>query len=100
MYRSKEEKTELRNKYLDNRKKLDDQTKKQRDEAICNLFTSLVSYKYAENILMFYPKASEIDVRPIMYKALADGKRVAFPRCAPDGSPNMEFHYVTSEDDM
>ena len=49
---------------------------------------------------MYYPKSFEIDVRPIMQRAIADGKRVAFPLCAPDGSPNMEFHFVSSEDDL
>ena len=100
MYRSKEEKIELRAKYIEVRKDLDPELKMKRDEAICKSFTSLVSYRYAENVLMYYPKAFEIDVRPIMHKALADGKRVAFPRCAPDGSPNMEFHFVNSDDDL
>lgn len=100
MYRSKEEKNELREKYIEVRKNLDPETKKKRDEAICKTILSSISYRYADNVLMYYPKASEIDVRPIMYKALEDGKRVAFPRCAPDGSPNMEFHFVTSEEDM
>jgi len=100
MYRSKEEKNELRTKYLEKRKKFDPKEKARRDEAICQTILSSVSYRYAQNVLMFYPKNFEIDVRPIMQRALADKKRVAFPLCAPDGSPNMEFHFVNSEEDL
>ncbi len=100
MYRSKEEKNELRTKYLEKRKNFDPCVKAKMDEAICNSVLSSVTYRYAENVLMFYPKGFEIDVRPIMQRALADGKRVAFPLCAPDGSSKMDFHFVSSEDDL
>ena len=100
MYRSKEEKGQLREKYIEKRKSIDPEEKKARDQIICDTVLSSISYRYAKNVLMYYPKASEIDVRPIMEKALADGKRVAFPLCAPDGSPNMDFYFVNSEDDL
>ena len=99
-HKPKEEKSELRSKYLYQRKEFDPEKKIKMDAAICNTLSSLVSYKYAENVLMYYPKSTEIDIRPFMEKALADGKKVALPRCAEDGSPIMDFHFISSFDDL
>ena len=40
----------------------------------------------------------EIDVMPIFFAAIADGKRVAFPRCEADRS--MTFYYVKTESEL
>ena len=69
------------------------------DAAICGRFLSLASYRYADTLLLYAPIPGEIDVLPIARAALADGKKVAFPRCRPDDR-TMVFRYVGSEDDL
>lgn len=60
---------------------------------------SLVSYRFAETVLLYAKVNSEIDVSAIAEAALAAGKRVAYPRCIPDTS-KMEFHYISSLDEL
>ena len=53
------------------------------------------TFRYADILLMYYPKPDEIDIRPIAEAALAAGKKIAFPRCNPEDH-TMVFHYVSS----
>ena len=41
----------------------------------------------------------EVDTLGLIERALADGKRVAVPRCI-EGSHEMEFYYITGMDDL
>ena len=50
-------------------------------------------------ILMYSPKSDEVNILPIAERALADGKKIAFPRCIPE-SHDMEYHYITSLEDL
>lgn len=69
------------------------------DEKICQTATSLVSFKYADIILLYAPIKSEIDVMPIFHAAIKSGKRVAFPRCNVE-ERTMKFHFVNSLDEL
>ncbi len=42
---------------------------------------------------------NEVDTLGLIERALADGKRVAVPRCI-EGSHEMEFYYITGMDDL
>ena len=57
------------------------------------------TFRYADIILMYYPKPDEIDIRPVAEAALAAGKKIAFPRCNP-ADHTMVFHYVSSLDEL
>ena len=99
MYKLREEKIKMRKKYLEMRKLIDPEQKREMDNRICSLFTNLVSYRYAETLLMYYPKRSEVNTLPIIEAALKAGKRVALPVCNEENS-TMEYYYITSTDDL
>ncbi len=91
----KERKKLLRADILAERRALDPTVKAQMDTKIASAFTSLVSYRYAETLLLYYPRPDEIDVRPILAAALRSGKRVALPRTRESG--RMEFRFIDGE---
>ncbi len=100
MYRSREEKKELRKAYLEKRLSMDPALKKTMDERICNTLAGLVSYRYADNVLMYYPTKGEIDVLPLLENALKVGKRVALPRCDESGLPKMDYYFIEKTEDL
>ena len=99
MYEIKKKKNDIREKYKALRVAIEPEKKALMDEKMCNYFCSLATYRYASVLLMYSPKADEVNVIPIAERALADGKRVAFPRCIPE-THDMEYHYITSLDDL
>ena len=60
---------------------------------------SLASFRYAGTILFYYPVKGEPDITGAVSAALAAGKRVAFPKCCPDGA-GMIYRFVTSLDEL
>ena len=99
MYEIRKRKNDIREKYKALRAAISPEKKAQMDEKICRSFISLATYRYASVLLMYAPKGTEVDIFPIARQALADGKKVAFPRCIPE-SHDMEYHYVTSLDQL
>ena len=99
MYEIRKHKTEIREYYLEKRRTLDNDLRAQNNEKICHNMISSATYRYADVLLMYYPKPDEIDIRPIAEAALAAGKKVAFPRCNPEDH-TMIFYYVSSLDEL
>ena len=99
MYEIRKRKNDIREKYKALRMALPADAKSAMDEKICSAFCNLATYRYSSVILMYSPKADEVNVIPIAERALADGKKVAFPRCIPH-THDMEYHYVTSLDQL
>ena len=95
----KREKDAIRKDCSDKRNAIGAQEHKIRDEKICSFATSLVSFKYANVILLYAPIKSEIDVMPIFHEAIKRGKRVAFPRCNVE-ERTMKFHFVGGLDEL
>ena len=95
----KKEKDVIRKDCSDRRNAINQELHKSMDEKICNLATSLVSFRYADIILLYAPIKSEIDVMPIFEKAIALGKKVAFPRCNVE-ERTMRFHFVSSLEEL
>lgn len=93
MYEIKLAKERVRAVYMDRRRALPAEVRAARDDSICRRFLALVTYRYAEALLMYAPKGCEIDVSVIAERALSEGKLVAFPRCNPDRC-TMDFHIV------
>jgi 5-formyltetrahydrofolate cyclo-ligase len=91
-------KNHLRAQYKARRRALDPGKKAQMDEKIVTAFTALVSYRYAEILLLYYPRTDEVDIRPLITAALSAGKKVALPRCKNAGQ--MDFHFIESENDL
>ncbi|MBQ2766442.1 MAG: 5-formyltetrahydrofolate cyclo-ligase [Clostridia bacterium] len=99
MYEIRKRKNDIREKYKALRAAIPADIKVSMDEKICSIFTSLATYRYASVLLMYAPKSDEVNIFPIAEKALADGKKVAFPRCIPE-THDMEYHYITSLDQL
>lgn len=91
-------KTDLRQEYLSKRAALPAEEKRQRDEKINRLILSSASFRYANTVLAYFPRESEIDVRPALREALALGKRVALPRV--EGEHRMTYRLVESLDGL
>ena len=73
--------------------------KAEKDAAIAAQERRLWQYQ-RNNVLLIYVSTSiEVDTFRIIHQALADGKRVAVPRCVPD-TRNMEFYYIDSTDEL
>jgi len=102
MYEIKIQKDKLRKSYIEKRKQIPHDEKLALDARLCERFMSLVTYRYADTVLLYAPKGSEIDVMPIAVNALESGRSVAFPRCkdTEDGIHHMDFHIVTSLDQL
>ena len=93
MYEIRKRKNDIRAKYKALRLALDPERKSEMDAKICSVFLGLATYRYASVLLLYSPKADEVDIMPIAKKALEDGKKVAFPRCI-TGTHDMEYYFV------
>lgn len=89
----RDEKNKLRAYYKQLRKQISPTEKASRDQKICAHFLTLASYRYADTILLYYPRPDEVDTRPIIEDALKAGKKVALPRCKEGGQ--MDFHFIS-----
>ena len=76
----KEKKDRLRRQYKALRADIPAEERARRDAAICQSALALVSFRYADDVLLYAPMEEEIDVLPIAEAALQKGKKVAFPR--------------------
>lgn len=92
-------KTRLRKEYRSKRTALTPEEKEQRDEAIARAVRSLWQYRRNDWLLIYVSTPIEVDTHRIIERALADGKRVAVPRCVPD-SREMEFYEIHSPADL
>ncbi|MBQ7474668.1 MAG: 5-formyltetrahydrofolate cyclo-ligase [Clostridia bacterium] len=95
----KKEKDDLREKYIAKRREMDKAEKERRDAAISNAAKGLVSFRYAEYVLLYAATENEIDVSDIARFAWEQGKKVAFPRCD-TADHTMEYHIVGSLDEL
>ena len=95
----RKDKDELRQRYLAGRAAMDREVKAARDEAICRCAVSLVSFRYAEFVLLYAATDNEIDVSAIAEAAFKAGKKVAFPRSDKE-THTMRYHFVSSLDEL
>jgi len=95
----RKDKDELRQKYLALRTAMDRDVKKAIDETICKTAESLVSFRYAEFVLLYAATDDEIDVSAIAEAAFKAGKKVAFPRSDKE-THTMKYHFVSSLDEL
>jgi 5-formyltetrahydrofolate cyclo-ligase len=92
-------KDEIRADFSAKRDALDPEVRHQRSKKICETAKALVSFRHAEIILLYFPIKSEIDILPLFYYALENGKKVAFPKCDKEDR-TMKFHFVKSLDQL
>lgn len=92
-------KADLREQYKSLRRKMTPSEKKTCDDIITNRITALWQYKHCDLLLSYVSTPIEVDTLEIIKKALADGKKVAAPRCV-NGTRNMEFYRIRSLNDL
>lgn len=95
----KARKDEMRVEYRAKRAAMSDAEKAARDAKICDTALSLVSFRYADIVLMYAPTGEEIDIMPIAAAAFEKGKRVVFPRCDTENR-TMTYRFVASLDEL
>ena len=95
----KELKNSLRLRSRSFRETMDPRRKERADQAIFRRLVSLREYLRAEWVFTYVSKPIEVDTFAFIRKALADGKRVAVPRCVP-GTREMEFYEIRSEREL
>ena len=95
----KKEKDDLREKYLEARRAMSADERAARDAEICKYAKSLVSFRYAEFVLLYAETEYEINVSPIAEAAFKLGKKVAYPRCDKN-THTMKYHIVSSLDEL
>lgn len=95
----KKEKDELRSTYLEKRANMDRSVKAERDAAICKSAQGLISFRFAEFVLLYAATDNEIDVSALAEAAFKAGKKVAFPRSDKE-THTMKYHFVSSLDEL
>lgn len=95
----KKQKDDIREEYKERRQTMTAEEKYRRDCALCAAAENLVSFRYAEYVLLYAASADEIDVSRIAEAALERGKKVLFPRCDRK-SHTMSYHIVNSLDEL
>ena len=92
----KEEKALLRKKYRVIRAEAKSSEK---DRIIYERLIGSDVYRSSETVFVYCSIKSEADTLKIINTALADGKRVALPKCM-DSSGNMEFYFIEAVCDL
>ena len=87
-------KQKLRAEIKEWRRAMPDEQKKRADRKIRERLVRLREYARCHTLLAYVSLPIEVDTLGLIERALADGKRVAVPRCI-EGSHEMEFYYIT-----
>ena len=95
----REKKNAIREEYKARRRSMDKELRCTRDAKICEHAMGLVSFRFAEYVLLYAALEDEIDVYEIARVALERGKKIAFPRCRKEDH-TMKYHIVESLDQL
>ena len=95
----RQRKNELRVKYKKIRTECPNDVKQRLDNGIAEKFLSLEEYKNCDTLFIFVSSPIEVDTSEIINKALADGKKVAVPKCR-DKWGLMDFYFITSTESL
>ena len=88
-------KQEFRNALKGRRDAIPQEQRREWDVAIIKRIAASESFKNAQEILLYAPIGSEIDLFPLARAAQMQGKRIAFPRCDTD-TTTLRFYYLES----
>lgn len=94
-----EQKILLRERFKKYRGYLNEQEKSDIDNSIATNFLCLQEYVKAKTVLTFVSLDAEIDTYNIIFASLANGKKVACPRCN-DETDEIDFFYIENKDDL
>lgn len=74
------------------------ENKEELSEKIGEKLFSLESYKNCKKLFAYFSYPQEVSTKRIIEKALADGKKVALPRC--ENENKMTYYYIESETEL
>ncbi len=92
-------KQKLRSESKQYRRSLDSEYKNILDNKIANRLFNTWQYRESEIILCYVSTEIEVNTETVITRALADGKKVAVPRCV-ENTRFMEFYFIKSFDDL
>lgn len=92
-------KTRLREHYRAIRIAMTPEERQASDQRIADRVSRLWQYRRARQLLVYVSTPIEVDTHRIIRRALADGKRVAVPRCI-SNTRDMEFYYIDSLEEL
>lgn len=95
----REKKNAIREEYKARRREMGLDTRADRDSRICRHAMGLVSFRFAEYVLLYAALEDEIDIYDIAKEAMARDKKIAFPRCRKEDH-TMKYHIVDSLDQL
>lgn len=84
----KREKAHIRRQMLEKRRQLPADYCRDAQRAILERLVQMEGYAQADVVFTYVGRAGEVDTRPLILRALSDGKRVAAPRCHGEGIMN------------
>lgn len=85
------DKKELRRTIRERKRAMTEEEIVSRSEKLAQLFADSEAYKNAKTIYGYLPYNQEVRTVPMLERAMADGKRVAVPKCYGD---EMKFIYM------
>ena len=94
-----EQKKAFRKTFTEMRRALTDAEKETFSAALSDRICSLQKFKYAENVLSFWPLPIETDIRGVNETVLKLGKKLLLPKCV-KGTREMHFYEVRSLSDL
>ena len=83
----------LRDGFKAARRGMEPQVQQQKDQQLLARILRLPEYAAASTVLTYVSTSIEVDTHALIRQALADGKRVAVPRCTP-GRIDMKFYLI------
>jgi 5-formyltetrahydrofolate cyclo-ligase len=76
----------IRKRILDERLSICEPERSEKSSTICSAIENLQEYAHASAVLFYMPFRGEVDILPLMQKALLRGRTCALPMCAKDRS--------------
>lgn len=95
----REIKSDLRSGFKDKRGSMLPEVKLSLDAEIQSRLLTLRQYSACKTVFTYVSKDIEVDTFALIKAALANGKRVAVPKCVKD-TRDMTFYYIRSLDDL
>lgn len=95
----RERKRALRAQFKRLRAECPAQLKREMDKKLFERFVSLEEYAACDTLFAYISGEIECDTSAIILRALADGKRIAVPRCA-ERTNEISFYFINFYDDL
>ncbi len=94
-------KKKIRSELISRRNKIGREERARYDKTVLDKVLALPLYREADTVLIYASYNGEVDTYALMERCLAEGKKVACPRCRIDnGLALLDFYYITSVSEL